>query len=216
VNGGSGAALMREPGLLADIVSAVVEATTLPVTVKIRSGWDDDSINAVEIASIAAARGASAVVLHPRSRREGFGGAADWRLIRSVREAVSVPVIGSGDVRTPEDAVRMLRETGCAAVMVGRAAVGNPWIFTGARALLEGRPVPPPPTLCERLATVVRHLDLMVEAKGERRGVLEMRKHIVAYLRGFPGASKLRSELVRMEGHGDVRRRLNEAIEDLG
>lgn len=214
VKGGAGAALMRDPELLGDIAGALVEATSLPVTAKIRSGWDDDSVNAVEVARTLEERGVAAVVLHPRTRAQGFSGAADWSVIREVSRSVSIPVIGSGDVSGPSDALRMLEETSCDGVMIGRAAIGNPWIFRRcAEAVASGR-VPPEPGLDERIATAIEHLDLMVEAKGERRGVMEMRKHLVAYFRGFPGAAHLRSELVRMEGHQHVRRRLAAALRE--
>jgi nifR3 family TIM-barrel protein len=211
VRGGSGAALMREPELLKDVALAVVQAADRPVTAKIRSGWDEGSINAVETAGLLADCGVSAVALHPRTRSQGFKGAADWSVISEVVRSVCVPVLGSGDVRTPEDAVRMLEQTGCAAVMIGRAAVGSPWIFGQAERLLAGGDAGRAPALSETLEIAARHLDMMVAAKGERRGVVEMRKHLVAYLRGFPGASQLRAELVRMEGHSAVRARLEDA-----
>jgi nifR3 family TIM-barrel protein len=215
VRGGSGAALMTDLGLLGEIASAVVAAAGLPVTAKIRSGWDEGSINAPEAARTLERAGVRAVSVHPRTRRQGFKGSADWSVIAEVKRAVGIPVIGSGDVRTPEDALAMLEGTSCDAVMIGRAAVGNPWIFSRARELHEGGRSSPPPTLEERIELAVEHLDLMVAAKGERRGVQEMRKHIVAYLRGFPGASSLRAELVRMEGHERVRERLLRALDAL-
>jgi tRNA-dihydrouridine synthase B len=215
VRSGSGAALMADLGLLREIASAVVQATDLPVTAKIRSGWDEGSINAAEPACVLEEAGARALSVHPRTRSQGFKGASDWSVIREVKRAVTIPVIGSGDVKTPEDAVAMLERTRCDGVMIGRAAVGNPWIFARARELAEGRPASPPPSLADRIRLAVTHLDLMVEAKGDRRGVREMRKHVVAYLRGFPGASGLRAELVRMEGHERVRDRLLEALNSL-
>lgn len=215
VRSGSGAALMADLGLLRDIASAVVQATDLPVTAKIRSGWDERSINAAEAARVLEEAGARAVSVHPRTRNQGFKGTSDWSVIGEVKRAVAIPVIGSGDVKTPEDAVAMLDRTGCDAVMIGRGAVGNPWIFARARELADGRPASPPPSLADRIRLAVTHLDLMVREKGERRGVREMRKHIVAYLRGFPGASGLRAELVRMEDHERVRDRLLEALDFL-
>jgi nifR3 family TIM-barrel protein len=211
VRGGSGAALMTDLVLLAEIASAVVGATDLPVTAKIRSGWDESSVNAAEAARALEAAGVRAISVHPRTRRQGFRGSSDWSVIGEVKRAVGIPVIGSGDVRTPEDALAMLEVTSCDGVMIGRAAVGNPWIFSRARALAEGRSTPPP-SLDAKIRLAVEHLDLMVACKGERRGVLEMRKHIVAYLKGFPGASSLRAELVRMEGHERVRERLLAAL----
>jgi tRNA-dihydrouridine synthase B len=215
VRGGSGAALMADLKLLGEVAAALVEATELPVTAKIRSGWDEHSINAPEAARTLEGAGVRAVSVHPRTRRQGFKGSADWSMIGEVKRAVGIPVVGSGDVRTPEDALSMLEQTSCDGVMIGRAAVGNPWIFSRARELLEGGPSSPPPSLGDRIRLAVEHLDLMVDAKGERRGVQEMRKHIVAYLRGFPGASNLRAELVRMEGHERVRERLLTALDAL-
>ena len=212
VRGGAGSALMREPALLGEIVSAVVEVAGRPVTAKIRSGWDESSLNAVEIATLLEDRGVSAVAVHPRTRAQGFKGTADWSVIRDVAGAVSIPVIGNGDVKTADDAMRMLETTSCDGVMIGRAAVGSPWLFGAAEALRRDGRVTAPPALGETLATAIEHLNLMVEVKGERRGVLEMRKHLVAYLRGFRGASHLRAELVRIEGHADVLARLEAAL----
>jgi tRNA-dihydrouridine synthase B len=209
VKAGSGAALMRAPELLREIALAVVEASDRPVTAKIRSGWDEHSVNALEIAAMLEECGVSAVAIHPRTRAQGFKGAADWSLIARVADGISIPVLGSGDVGTAEDAVRMLETTGCDAVMVGRAAVGRPWIFRRAELLRSTGDAGASPSLQDALAVAIDHLDLMVEAKGERRGVVEMRKHLVAYLRGFPGASSLRSEIVRIEGHAAVRARLS-------
>ncbi|MFH1689023.1 MAG: tRNA dihydrouridine synthase DusB [Candidatus Eisenbacteria bacterium] len=214
VRGGAGSALMREPTLLREIASAVVEAAGRPVTAKIRSGWDDDSQNAVEVAALLEECGVSAVAVHPRTRAQGFRGSADWDVIREVASAVSIPVVGSGDVRTAEDALRMLETTACAAVMIGRGAVGNPWLFEDAETRRWTGRAADPRTLGETLATAIEHLNLMVESKGEHRGVLEMRKHLVAYLRGFHGASHLRAELVRIECHGAVLERLQAAVDE--
>ena len=214
VRGGAGSALMREPGLLAEIASAVVEAAGRPVTAKIRSGWDDDSRNAVEVAGLLEECGVSAVAIHPRSRAQGFKGSADWSLIGEVAGAVSIPVIGSGDVRTVDDALRMLDTTSCDGVMIGRGAVGNPWLFGDADTQLKTGRTPASRTLAETLSVAIEQLGLMVEAKGERRGVLEMRKHLVAYLRGFHGASHLRAELVRIDASADVLARLEAARDE--
>jgi tRNA-dihydrouridine synthase B len=217
VRSGSGAALMKDPVLLAEIASATVEsAAGLPVMAKIRSGWDEGSVNAVEVAQLLASSGMAAVAVHPRTRTQGFTGTSDWSIIRAVKEAISVPVIGSGDVRSPADALRMLKETSCDAVMIGRGALGNPWIFRRTRALAETGRVSPVPDLAERIAVLMEHLALMVADRGETCGVREMRKHLGGYLRGFPGASRLRSELVRIDGHEDMKGRLNEIASSLG
>jgi len=208
----SGAALMRDLTLLRDVVQAVLESTTLPVTVKIRSGWDDCSINAPEAAGMLGELGVAAITVHPRTRAQGFKGVSDWSLLPEVKRSCTVPVIGSGDVKTPEDALRMLEETGVDGVMIGRGAVGNPWLFARTAALIATGETPPEPTLAERLRLAIEHLELIVEAKGEHRGVMEMRKHIVAMLKGFPGAVELRRELVIMNGSELVRGRLERAL----
>ncbi len=208
----SGAALMRDLTHLRDVVQAVLESTTLPVTVKIRSGWDECSINAPEAAGMLDELGVAAITVHPRTRAQSFKGLSDWSLLPEVKRSCTIPVIGSGDVKTPEDALRMLEETGVDGVMIGRGAVGNPWLFARAAALIATGKVPPEPTLAERLRLAIEHLGLMVEAKGEQRGVMEMRKHIVAMLKGFPGAVELRRELVIMDGSENVRARLERAF----
>jgi nifR3 family TIM-barrel protein len=213
---GAGSALMRDLGLLSEVARAVVERSASPVVAKIRSGWDERSVNAPAAARALVDAGVSALVVHPRTGVQGFRGLADWSVIRAVRGEVGVPVVGNGDVRTPEDALRMIAETSCDGVMIGRAAVASPWVFEGAAALWSGRPAPPPPSLADRLRLASEHLDLRVAAKGERTGVLETRKHIVAYLKGFPGASALRAELVRIDGSDAVRRRLALAAEEFG
>lgn len=212
VKGGSGAALMRDTGLLADVATALVQTVDVPVTAKIRSGWDEHSINAPEVAGILEGCGVAAVTVHPRTRAQGFKGRSGWGVIADVRRSVGIPVIGNGDVREPADALRMMDETSCDAVMIGRGAVGNPWLFRRAVGLERDGVDPGPPSLDDRVRVAIEHLDLMVEAKGESRGVMEMRKHLVAYLRGAPGAARLRAELVRMEGHENVRRRLEDEL----
>jgi tRNA-dihydrouridine synthase B len=214
VRGGAGSALMREPALLREIALAVVEASGRPVTAKIRSGWDADSVNAVEVAVALEECGVSAVSIHPRTRAQGFKGSSDWSVIRDVASSVSIPVIGSGDVRTAADALRMLDVTSCDAVMIGRGAVGNPWLFRSAETLRRTGTAADSVSFTETLATAIGQLNLMVEAKGEHRGVLEMRKHLVAYLRGFRGASHLRAELVRIDGHAAVLERLRAAVDE--
>lgn len=216
VKSGSGSALMRDPVLMQEVVRALVESTSRPVTVKIRSGWDEDSINAPEVAGFIEELGASAITIHPRTRAQSFSETADWSLITEVKQSVQIPVIGNGDVRCADDAIRMMDTTGCDAVMIGRGAIGNPWIFRDVRAAMTGAEPPPEPSLRERLETAIEQLDLMVEAKGVRRGVHEMRKHIVAYLRGFHSASKLRAELVIIEDPEIVKDRIRKALAELG
>lgn len=189
-----GSAMMREPEQIGRVVEAAVKAVRLPVTVKIRAGWDEDSINAPEVAEICERAGAQAVAVHARTRMQQYSGRADWRVIRSVKERVSIPVLGNGDVRCGLDAVRMIEETGCDGVIVGRAAQGNPWIFGEIRAMLEGRPWQPP-TPAERVDMALRHFDLETRIHGDKRGLLEMRKHIAWYVSGLPGASRFRENI---------------------
>ncbi len=217
VRSGSGASLMRDPARVRDVVEATVEgAGGIPVTIKIRSGWSDAELTAVETAVAAVAGGARAVAVHPRTRAQGFKGISDWTVIREVREAVGVPVLGGGDVASPEDAVRMRNETSADAVMIGRAAVGNPWLLRRAAAALAGERPGPEPGLAERLRAARRHFLLMLDWKCDGRGVYEMRKHFVAYLRGYPGVAELRKTIVLEEDPTRVLALLDEAIERAG
>ena len=209
VGNGEGSALMREPKLLGEVVRAAVRATKLPVTAKIRAGWDASSVNAAEVARICEGEGARAVAVHARTRDQFYAGHADWRIIAEVVRAVDIPVLGNGDVRTGADARRMLDKTGCAHVMVGRAAQGNPWVFAEIRAALEGRPWAPP-TLQERMHTALRHLDMALRLYGEQKGVLEMRKHVAWYITGVPGAARLRERVNALSDAEAVRALLME------
>ncbi|TYO94626.1 tRNA dihydrouridine synthase DusB [Desulfallas thermosapovorans] len=195
VKNGEGAALMRNPELAARIVAAVVDRVDCPVTVKMRKGWDASSVNAVEFARLVVRAGASAVAVHGRTREQFYSGEADWDIIRQVREAVDVPVIGNGDVRTPRDAERMLRQTGCQAVMIGRAAAGNPWIFSRTLHYLATGQLLPEPTPQMRRETAIRHYKLLVETKGEDMANRQMRKHLAWYTRGLRGAAALRARI---------------------
>jgi tRNA-dihydrouridine synthase B len=176
------------------VMEAVARVSTLPVTVKVRSGWDRDSICVVELAKMAEDCGLAAITVHPRTAQEGFSGVADWSLIGAAVCAVSVPVVGSGDVRSAEDAVEMVEQTGCAGVMVGRAAIGNPWLYSQIRDCLGNGGVPTEPSHSERIALAKEHLRLAVEFKGERRAVREMRRQLPQYLKGLPGASQFRAQ----------------------
>lgn len=191
---GEGSAMMREPEQIERVVSAAVRATKLPVTAKIRAGWDETCINAPEVAELCERAGASAVAVHARTRAQQYAGRADWRIIREVKARVSIPVLGNGDVRSGADALRMMEETGCDGVIVGRAAQGNPWIFGEIRAAMLGRPWRPP-SPGERVEMALRHFELESALHGEKRGLLEMRKHIAWYVSGLPGASHFRQSL---------------------
>ena len=191
---GEGSAMMRDPAQIGRVVRALADATPLPVTVKIRSGWDEQSVNAVEVAQICQDSGAKAITVHARTRMQQYAGAADWRVIAAVKRAVCGPVFGNGDVRSGADALRMLYQTGCDAVVVGRAAQGNPWIFREIAAALRGETAEPP-TPQERVAMALRHYGLEIELYGEKPALLQMRKHIAWYVSGLPGAAALRCRI---------------------
>lgn len=192
VRGGAGSALMRDPARVGRIVAAVRRVTDRPLTVKIRSGWDDRSMNFLEVARIAVDEGADAVTLHPRTRSQGFSGKADWEHIRLLKEALAVPVIGSGDIFDADDALAMLDVTGCDAVMIGRGGYGNPWLIRDILERLSGRPTAPP-TPAERLEAALWHFDLFVDTFGEHKAAGDMRKHLCWYARGLEGAAVFRS-----------------------
>ena len=201
---GEGSALMREPEQLEAVVRAAVEATRLPVTVKIRAGWDETCVNAADIARRCEQAGAKAVAVHARTRMQQYAGRADWSVIAQVKHAVSVPVLGNGDVRSGADAMRMIDETGCDGVIVGRAAQGNPWIFAEIRAAMDGRTWQPPAP-GERIDMVLRHFDLETQLHGPKKGLLEMRKHIAWYVAGMNGASRFRERINTMPDAQQVR-----------
>ncbi len=212
---GAGSALLRDPGLAREIMASVVAASRVPVTIKIRLGWDAHTIVATELAQAAEAAGIAAVTVHARTKAQGFSGHADWSMIRAVKESVGIPVIGNGDVRTAQDAGRMLEETGCDGVMIGRAIQGYPWIFRDAKAFLESGILLPPPSLDERLAIMLRHLDDMAQLVGEPVGVREMRKHLCWYSKGLPAGAEFRTEINRLSTAAEVRRKIREYFTSL-
>ncbi len=225
---GAGAALARDPRLVERAVRAVAATAGVPVTVKIRSGWDERERNCVDVARAAEAAGASAVALHGRTRAQMYSGKADWGQIRAVKEALRVPVLGSGDVWTADDALRMRAETGCDAVLVARGACGNPWIFRDLAAASEGRPRPPPPSRDEWAEGVLRHVRLQIEHRrrqrrgqesaeeAERLAVRELRKHLLWYTHGRRGGVHFRREAGGLETADDVRSLIDEHFPDEG
>jgi len=184
----AGAALLKDPEKIGQIVKSVVEAVRVPVTVKIRSGWDSHSINAVEVAKICEKAGASAICIHPRTRAQGYSGKADWNIIKKVKEAVRIPVIGNGDVKTVYDAKRMLEETDCDAVMIGRATLGNPWFIKDCVAYVEEGKVIDQPSFHDKITMIRRHYELLKKFHGEKVALLEIRTHALWYIKGIPGA----------------------------
>lgn len=206
---GEGSALMKNPKLVAEIVSKVSGAIQKPVTVKIRKGFDEEHVNAVEIAKIAEQCGAAAVAVHGRTREQHYSGKADWDIIRQVKEAVSIPVIGNGDVTGPESAKKMIEETGVDGIMIGRAARGNPWIFGQIRDYLKTGVLPKKPTLEEVRDMMLRHAKMQLECKGEYTGIREMRKHVAWYTAGYPNSARLRAKINEVESFEELEKLLS-------
>ena len=205
----AGSALLKTPEKIYEIVSAVVKAVNVPVTVKIRSGWDSKSINAVEVAKVIEKAGASAICVHPRTRSQGYSGKSDWNIIKDVKKAVSIPVIGNGDIKTPYDAKRMLEETGCDAVMIGRGVLGNPWLIKNTINYLDGKEVIEP-ALIDRVNMCLKHLSLLLDLKGEKIAALEIRNHIGWYFKGVKGANELKNKVYLTSNIHDIISLLNE------
>lgn len=211
VRGGDGSALMSNPKLAAQIIRAVVDAVDVPVTVKFRKGWDEEHQNYLDFAKMAEDCGAAAVTLHGRTRAQMYAGAADWEAIAAVKQAVSIPVIANGDVDSAQDAQRILAVTGADAVMIGRGALGNPWLFAQCAAMDEGQNIPPLPPLAERMQTVEHQIRLAAEHKGEHIALLEARKHVAWYLKGVRGTKKLKARISALTSFEELDRLIAEA-----
>ncbi len=205
VRSGAGSALLQSPEKIGRIVAAVRRATPLPLSVKIRSGWDLSSVNFLEVGRIAESEGADAVVLHPRTRCQGFGGLSNWDHIRQLKQALGIPVIGSGDIFLPEHALAMVEQTRCDGLMIGRGGYGNPWLIGAIEALLRGEHAPEAPSAADRHRTAVEHFDLYRHTFGERKAVLDMRKHLCWYSRGLAEASHFRSTVNQCQTAAELR-----------
>lgn len=214
VKNGEGSALMKNPKLVYEIVSTMVRAINKPVTVKIRKGFDDTCINAVEIAKIIEDAGAAAVAVHGRTREQYYSGMADWEIIRRVKEAVSIPVIGNGDVTSPQKAEEMVKQTGCDGIMIARGAQGNPWIFSEMTAYEQTGQLPDRPARREVREMMLRHARLQLQYKGEYLGIREMRKHVAWYTKGLQGSAKLREEINRVESYAELEKLLERRLPD--
>ena len=207
---GEGSALMQNPKLVGEIIYKTARALKKPVTVKIRKGFSEKNVNAVEIAKIAEANGAAAIAVHGRTREQYYSGKADWDIIRQVKEAVKIPVIGNGDVDSPQKAKELLEQTGCDGIMVGRGARGNPWIFREIKAYLEKGELIPRPSKDEIKSMMLRHARMQIEYKGTYTGIREMRKHISWYTAGFPGSAKLRGAINLVETYEELEQLLEQ------
>ena len=204
VSAQAGAALLKNPDKVYEIVKSVVEAVSIPVTVKIRSGWDSNSINAIEIAKVCERAGASAICVHPRTRSQRYEGLSDWNIIKEVKESISIPVIGNGDIRSVDDAKRMIELTNCDAVMIGRGVLGNPWLIRDIVNYLEDGALPKVISKDEKIDMCIKHMNYLLSFKDEKTAVLEMRSHIAWYLKGLDGVNEVKREIFKATTEKDV------------
>ena len=211
----AGASLLKDPDKIEKIVRSVVNAVDIPVTVKIRSGWDSNTINCVEVAKRIENAGASAITLHARTRAQGYSGSADWSLIKKVKEAVSIPVIGNGDIKTCYDAKKMLEETGCDAVMIGRGVLGNPWLIKECVDYLEDGTLPQRVSAKEKMQMLKRHFELLCKDKDEKLALLEIRTHALWYIKGLPGSASIKNQICQTKNSTELFNILNNYIEEL-
>ena len=211
----AGSALLKSPDKIKEIVSAVVKAVSVPVTVKIRSGWDEKSINAVEVAKVIEEAGASAITVHGRTRAQGYSGNADWNIIKQVKEAVKIPVIGNGDVTSAEKAKEMLEYTGCDAVMIGRGVLGNPWLINECVTYLETGVIPSRPSSKEKIEMLKRHYKLLVDSTSEKQAILEIRTHALWYIKGMPKSAYIKNEICKTKNSEDLFKILDDYLGEL-
>ncbi len=211
----AGSALLKNPEKIYEIVSSVVKSVPIPVTVKIRSGWDMEHINAVEVAKICEKAGASAICVHPRTRSQGYSGKADWNIIKQVKEAVSIPVIGNGDIIDIDSAKKMLEETGCDLIMIGRGVLGNPWLIKEINAYLEQGIILEKPSFVEKIEMCLEHLQSLCELKDEKLAVLEIRNHIAWYLKGLPNSNEIKNKIFLKKEISAIMEILNEYKNDI-
>lgn len=216
VRGGDGSALMRDPKQASAVIRAVVDAVSVPVTVKFRKGWDEESVNYLDFARMVQDSGASAVTLHGRTRTQMYAGQADWDAIAQVKQTLRIPVIANGDVSSPEDARRILAHTGADGVMIGRGALGNPWLFAQCQAMDDGAEIPSSPELAERLRTARVQIELAREYKGERIAMLEARKHLAWYVKGIRGTKKLKAKISGLTSLDQLEELLEEVVQTAG